>query len=235
MAEGKEPNFFNRHYNKGLDWYYNFYSEYTNEDAIGEASVSTMVDAHITAKRIKKTLPAVKLIFVLRNPIERAYSEFWHNVRMERLRDRTPTPDLFDRVVRDQVDVSAFWPPGTTMGERLVEKGMYATQISYFEAHFNTEQMQFIPFSKLKNSTGDVVDSILDFIGVDGSYSDVALEKRNVGKYPVLPQLNKIVHAGWTPLRKALPDWLVQNTVGIRHVVHKMLYSESSPPAMKEE
>ena len=47
---------------------------------IGEATVEYLVDPQ-ACKRIYKHLPDVKLIFILRNPINRAWSHYWHRVK----------------------------------------------------------------------------------------------------------------------------------------------------------
>ena len=73
-----EPNFF--HYSwkfkKGIEWYQkNFFSAVDSQKAIGERS-SLLLSSNIAANRIKKILPKVKIIFCLRNPIERAWANY---------------------------------------------------------------------------------------------------------------------------------------------------------------
>ncbi len=86
----KEPHFFDIYYKKGLGWYRShfptslekYYVERVQKlDFItGEASPYYMVHP-LAPSRVAKTLPNVKLILVLRNPVDRAYSQYQHQLR----------------------------------------------------------------------------------------------------------------------------------------------------------
>jgi Sulfotransferase domain len=86
----KEPHYFDIHYNKGLGWYRShfptslekFYVEHAHKiDFItGEASPYYMVHP-LAPARVAKLLSNVKLILVLRNPVDRAYSQYQHQLR----------------------------------------------------------------------------------------------------------------------------------------------------------
>ena len=80
MSSTKEPAYYTKYYNKGLDFYESFFKEYKGENAIGEATVEYMVCPE-TPERIYKAIPDIKLIFILRNPIERASSNYWHRIK----------------------------------------------------------------------------------------------------------------------------------------------------------
>ena len=79
-----EPKFFcdQKKYSKGKKYYLNKYFNDKSDDykIFGEKSTSYMTVAG-TAKRIYSMFPKVKLIFVLRNPIERALSNYWFSVK----------------------------------------------------------------------------------------------------------------------------------------------------------
>ncbi|RLF35719.1 MAG: sulfotransferase, partial [Thermoplasmata archaeon] len=74
-----EPHFFSRNYEKGIEWYESLFEKHKKEKAVGEKSPSYFFDPKVPL-RIKKHIPDVKLIFIFRDPIKRAYSEYWHNV-----------------------------------------------------------------------------------------------------------------------------------------------------------
>ena len=75
MSSNKEPNFFLLHWGKDITFYQQFFSHYSGEKAIGEATVGYMPDTRVPA-RIYSVLPNVKLIFTLRNPVSRAVSHY---------------------------------------------------------------------------------------------------------------------------------------------------------------
>ena len=69
----KEIHFFDHSYNKGLLWYRSFFPLriIKGKRMTGEASPYYIFHSH-SAKRIAKTLPSVKLIVMLRNPVDRS-------------------------------------------------------------------------------------------------------------------------------------------------------------------
>ena len=80
----KEINYFNKYYDRGLNWYrvcfpFKFHKSFTKNVLhknflTGEASVRYFDYLH-TPERIKQILPYLKFIILLRNPIDRAYSQ----------------------------------------------------------------------------------------------------------------------------------------------------------------
>jgi len=70
-------------YNKGLEFYQKFFIERKNESRIGDASTaySQFADLKKIISRVHDFDPKMKIIYILRNPIERAHSAYWHNVR----------------------------------------------------------------------------------------------------------------------------------------------------------
>jgi hypothetical protein len=72
---GPEPHYFSREYSRGRDWYLSQFSEQASGKTVGEKSNSYLY-APEAAARLHRDLPHVKLIAQLRNPVERAYSEY---------------------------------------------------------------------------------------------------------------------------------------------------------------
>lgn len=74
----KEVQFFNKHYDRGLDWYRDFFpsdAEADAYDAIGEAT-PTYFSKSVAPERISRDLPDAKLLLILRNPADRAFSHY---------------------------------------------------------------------------------------------------------------------------------------------------------------
>ncbi len=92
-ALSKEIGFFELNYYKGISWYKLFFptflskfqikKEFRNEFITGEATAN-YIHHPCVAERIKKNLPNVKLIVLLRNPVDRAYSQYYKLVKLGR-------------------------------------------------------------------------------------------------------------------------------------------------------
>src|SRR5258706_11489250 len=73
----KEVHYFDMHYDRGLDWYR---ACFPTRGFTGESSPSYLIHPEVPA-RVAAVLPDIKLIAILRNPVERAYSAYNRNVR----------------------------------------------------------------------------------------------------------------------------------------------------------
>lgn len=81
----KEPTYFSSddNYSRGMKWYLeNFFPNSDNYLYRGDASPSYLFFSEKVARRIQTDLSSepLKFIIVFRNPIDRAYSHYWHNV-----------------------------------------------------------------------------------------------------------------------------------------------------------
>jgi hypothetical protein len=82
MSEPKEPNFFSDdvEYRRGADWYLSLFSGALEGDLTGESSThyTKLPDYPETVSRMKKLLPELKLVYVMRHPIDRLISHYVH-------------------------------------------------------------------------------------------------------------------------------------------------------------
>ena len=77
MSEPKETNFFNIHFDRGLEYYREtFFNSWKGHKAVGEASPSYFFLPYVP-ERIAAALPGVKMMVILRDPVKRAFSHWW--------------------------------------------------------------------------------------------------------------------------------------------------------------
>lgn len=81
VANKKELNFFNLNYYDGIDAYKENFSKMTSENVYGEASPNYLANPN-ALKRLAQHFPDAKIIMLTRNPLERAYSHYWHEVKL---------------------------------------------------------------------------------------------------------------------------------------------------------
>lgn len=86
MSDFKEPGYFVPEiaWEKGINWYLNLFENSKNEKIIGEASTHyTKLPCYQgVPDRIFSYNPEMKFIYVMRDPIKRSISHYWHNVRL---------------------------------------------------------------------------------------------------------------------------------------------------------
>lgn len=88
LPQDKEPDFFSadRAWGRGLDWYGRLFADIPPTRLTGEASVSYTdpAVAERAARRMAATVPGVRLIYLVRNPLERLRSHYRHEVQRGR-------------------------------------------------------------------------------------------------------------------------------------------------------
>ena len=176
----KEIRFFDWGYSRGEDWYRSHFplererDEFAREQGrpflTGEGSPSYI--AHIwTPPRIRQLLPEVKLIAVLRNPVDRAYSQFQMSRKegvenlesfeeaIAREEDRL-RPEV-DRMTADPYYTS--WDYGSWS---YLTRSRYAEQVERWLAHFPREQLLFLRAEDLFVEPQQVLDRTHEFLGL---------------------------------------------------------------------
>lgn len=79
VGPGKELHFWDSHYDRGFEWYESLFAGHSSASVICDA---TPFITHFDAVEcMSKELPDVRLIVMLRNPVDRIYSHYWHNRR----------------------------------------------------------------------------------------------------------------------------------------------------------
>ncbi len=107
-----------------------------------------------TAERIWSYNPQIKLLVLLRNPVERAFAH-WN---MQRFKGREPL-DFFD-AVKEEKSRLAGAPPLEARRFAYVDRGRYAQQLERFFRFFSREQMMIIKFEKFRREQRQTLDSI---------------------------------------------------------------------------
>ncbi len=144
-----------------LEWYLRFFADAKPNQIIGEDCVSYL-SSKKAPKRIKELLPDVKLIFVLRDPVERTYSQYWHWVKTNRAIYN------FEKTIQ-------FAP------SHLLSRSLYYEHISRFLTYFPRSQIKFIIFEDFIDNMQKTIDDICRFLNLTKSI-DVSLHAKHINK-----------------------------------------------------
>jgi hypothetical protein len=164
IAPQKEVHFFDLNWERGMGWYERQFQSANGEPAVGEASPSYLHDAR-AIERIAKTLPEARLIALLRDPVSRAYSHYWHN----RARGRE---DLsFEEAIAAEPDrISGLgWDTGRKFA--YLGRGRYATQLQRVDDHFDRSALRVLLFEEYRADPASVLADLFRFAGVDPSFT----------------------------------------------------------------
>lgn len=167
MPAVKELSFFAypKYYSRGINWYYSTYFLTANHGLLwGEASPAYMMYA-ATPQRINQANPAVKLIAILRNPVDRAFSHHQHLVRAGR--ETRSFGECIDRLVHrgvvadERIETSGDWH------SEYVMDGEYGRLLENYLRHFPREQLKLCFFEDLQSDPVSLVTDLYDWLGVN--------------------------------------------------------------------
>jgi hypothetical protein len=167
----QELHYFSRFHDQGEDWYRGHFQDAQETQLIGEKSASYLADA-ATPLRLHCQLPRAKLIAQLRNPIERAYSDYCMHYR------------------RGQVstDIGCYLDPARTPIPRLLEHGFYHRQLMSFMRVFPREQILVLLYDDIRRRPREVFADVCGFLGIDATVAPQSGESRIKDKAtPVIP------------------------------------------------
>ncbi|WP_423816401.1 sulfotransferase domain-containing protein [Salinibacter ruber] len=184
MSRPKETEFFNWRYRRGWEWFSSHFDHYGGETAIGEASTRTMPTPEAPS-RIAKRMSSANLIFILRNPIERAHSAFWYYLTQGIL---CPSED-FSQFIRNE---------GHPLRHEIIQYGFYGRHLNRFLTHFPRSQILLLRYRDLRERPDEQVRRVCQFIGVKELNTTPSTE--NITKYPTSRRLYALAHRLWKPV-----------------------------------
>src|SRR3954451_22247140 len=124
MARTKETMFFDREYHRGVDWYHSLFAS-TDASAVGEVSNTYLASAE-APERLAAYNPSMRLVAMLRDPIERAFSNYLFFLR------NGQCAGSFEDALDKRPD--------------MLDHGFYGQDLSRYLDHFPADAMHLVAF-----------------------------------------------------------------------------------------
>lgn len=224
MSHPKEPFFFECEYHLGIDYYRRtYFAHWKGERVIGEARHRNLFLPYVP-ERVRAFNPEAKLLVVLRNPVERAYSHWWHwyfhgrekldfraalEADLERIQKglRCDTPEEIEGHCRN-LGYDGYDSHGFGTYRTYVDSGYYLEQIQRYLKLFPREQMKIILFEDLVKEPRRAMSEVSDFLGVENLTAREGFRPKveNVKETRLFRKVSKIYEAA--RMRSFLPEWL---------------------------
>lgn len=177
IGKRKEPHFFTYNWSKGLAWYQDKFSLCENAVCIDASTSYSMAPLNVQENiNVKKYLqnvpqkiysvnPKAKFIYLLRDPVERTYSGYWH--RVNRGREQKSFGEVIAQNDCFYLDVSNYY-------------GQLALWLEYFPI----ESFLFVLFEDMKTNSTQIAKECFNFIGVESENIPLSLgAARNKSTY----------------------------------------------------
>jgi len=236
MSPIKEPSFFSPRTVKGaglLDVvkskqeYLRLFDSASGFYAVGEASPTYLWDPDVP-KLIHEAVPNAKIIAILRDPIERAYSQY-----LEKIKYSGSKISFYDELIRDRQIKERIYP----ISKLYVEFGMYFDQVKRYFDQFGKPNVKVIIFEEFISHPMDTVNEILEFLGIAfrtdevvGKYNAYSAPRGGISIVPYVffrwlraknPRLAMMI-------LKLLPDYLTEI------LPEKLLFKKSDRPQIED-
>lgn len=142
----------------------------TDEKAVGEASPAYLHNPEAPG-RIKKRIPDAKLVAILRNPADRAYSAFLHQVR----HGREPCQEFTEALREEGARAQKNWAPNW----RYKGIGFYHAHLKRYFETFGPDRIRVYLHEDLKRNPAGTMRDVYRFVGVDDSFRPDTATRHN--------------------------------------------------------
>lgn len=192
----KEVHFFDYNYEKGISWYRaNFPTAFStaylqriakHNFITGEASPYYIFHPH-SPKRVHEMLPNAKLILLLRNPVDRAYSHYHHEVRQgyETLSfegairgEEARLYGELEKILEDENYYSINYRHYSYLA-----RGVYIDQLKRWKKFFPDKQILILKSEDFFNNPPSVMSKVLEFLGLPDWHPNTYKKYNDGGNY----------------------------------------------------
>jgi len=164
MSTPKEVDFFasnnDVNYAKGLNWYASLFVEAGTQQICGEATPKYTYWPHFpdAAIRIAQVLPQVKLIYIMRHPVERAYSHYVQFIKNHQNKQHNfKVPETFEKSIEKNT--------------YILNISDYMKQIEQYLQFFPRESFLFLFLDDLIQNPAEVMRKVCGFVGIDEDFN----------------------------------------------------------------
>lgn len=168
---GAEPHYFSSEYDRGPAWYASLFDAAPADRIIGEKSADYL--AHpLAAERMAAMIPSARLIVQLRDPVQRAYSDYCM---------------LFRRGWVSG-DPAKYLKGANPEQSRFLSGGLYGAHLRRFLQHYQRDQIQVILYESVREMPEQVIADVCTHIGVPVHIApEEVASRKNDSASPMLP------------------------------------------------
>jgi hypothetical protein len=187
----KEIHFFDQNFANGTAWYSSFFAtDVSPTSRVGETTPHYLYHPDVPG-RVAELIPDCQLIAVLRNPIDRAYSQYGHNVKTK------GWTFSFEQAIESEPS--------------LLERGNYAEQLGRFLRYFDQNRVLVAIFEEVTRDPDSAAVALGRFLGVDPGVFSWSPSGANASYVPRFSRSYAVARTAGRLLRRARLDAFVES------------------------
>ena len=208
----KETHYFDVNYDKGIQWYQSFFPLSSQGNRItGEASPYYIFHPHVP-ERVHQDLPEIKLIALLRNPVDRAYSHYSRRYQRgtESLSFEEAIAEEEDRISEDLMKMmeDPYYYGYSHRKFSYLSRGRYVEQLERWLQYFPRDQLHVIKSEDFFSNPSEVFHGVEEFLGIT-AWEPELFGRHNVGRYDELDEEVRMqLNEYFKPYNERLSDLL---------------------------
>jgi hypothetical protein len=204
-AAAKELHFFDHKFAEGVGWYRRCFSAGKHVDGhrtiTGEASPSYLFDPQVP-ERMARIVPEARLIALLRNPVDRAYSHYQMEV------GRRKEKRSFEEATEEEMISVEGQGNSVDVPHAYLRRGLYAEQLERFSYFANRERLLVLKSENLFTRRLEVLERVLRFLRLPPFESTLASPARRATYEPMDPDTRRRLEGFFAPHNERLYDLL---------------------------
>ena len=185
--------FFNDNFHLGVNWYKSFFPTTFTRKKIKSKfgnflafDVTTKyMEEESTANNVYQTKPNMKIIIILRNPVDRAYSQYHLSVRQtaERRSFEDVVEENMNRLNKESHEHYGRKPKFSVEEDNHLKKGLYALQLRYWLKIFPRENILIVSAEEFESNQQIIYNKIFEFLNIS-KFEVKNTKKMEKGNYP---------------------------------------------------
>ena len=221
---GKEVYFFDKNFNKGVNWYKSFFPTKISKSRLenkqkrncvtGEATPRYLYHPH-TPKRVFDLIPDVKLIVLLRSPIDRAYSHYQmeagHGNEELSFEDAIEQEEKRIRDDMKKMERNENFYSVNFYRKSYLTRGIYVDQLKRWFEYFPREQFLILKSEDFYSKTSEVYNQVLDFLNLSKFELNSFKAYRMTKHSSICSETRKKLTDYFSPYNKQLYELLDRN------------------------
>ncbi len=198
--------------------YLKLFRNVTDQKAIGEASNSYLLYPS-ASREIKQKYPNAKIIMMLRNPIERAFSQYIMNLKQGKILNK----DFLNEIQEDDKVENKGWGAN----HQYLFIGKYYQQVKRYLEIFDRKQVKIFFYDDYKKDAGRTVKLLFEFLEIDSTINVDTKTKYNEGGSPRFGKLNYFIN------QFGIISWAKRNLPrSMRTTFKRYFYSQKEMPVI---
>lgn len=213
LRQTGEIHYFDNQYQHDLAWYRKQFPEKPDDSyIIGDKSPYYLFHP-LVAKRVYKHFPNVKIIIVLRNPVDRSYSQYQMNRRNKSEKESSFEEALYLEKKRTAGEEEKMIDDPTYHSWNhkhysYVARSHYVDQVKHWLKYFPRDQILFVDSNRLRHHLQETMDEVFEFLGVEPFTVHVADPDKHHDYPPMKPETRQMLSDHFKPYNEELEKLL---------------------------